>query len=53
MRDCELQILGTAKVFDQKIKAAGLLDSEASSVVPGSRLHEIRHNPIDRGIDEG
>ena len=24
-----------------------------SSVVPGSRLHEIIHNPITEGIDEG
>ena len=23
------------------------------SVVPGSRLHEIIHNPITEGIDEG
>lgn len=24
-----------------------------SSVVPGSRLHQIIHNPITEGIDEG
>jgi hypothetical protein len=24
-----------------------------SSVVPGSRLHEVIHNPIESGIDEG
>ena len=55
MSDYELQILSTGKVNDQAI-----LDAEESSsieilssVVPGSRLHEVIHNPIDSGIDEG
>lgn len=55
MSDYELQILSTGKVNDQAMLAAeNHEDIEVlSSVVPNSRLHEIIHNPIDSGIDEG
>jgi hypothetical protein len=50
----EMQLLATARKFDNAIKAAEQEDIEVlSSVVPGSRLHEVIHNPIDSGIDEG
>jgi len=54
MSDYELQILETGRYYDDMIHAAELEDIEVlSSVVPGSRLHEVIHNPIDSGIDEG
>ncbi|UCB56127.1 MAG: hypothetical protein JSW45_06245 [Thiotrichales bacterium] len=54
MSDYELQILETCRYYDEKMHAAELEDVEIlSSVVPGSRLHELIHNPIDSGIDEG
>jgi len=54
MSDYELQILATEKFYDDAIHAAEQEDIEIlSSVVPGSRLHEVIHNPIDSGIDEG
>lgn len=50
----ENQILATAKFYDRQIRAAETESVEIlSSVVPGSRLHEKIHNPIDEGIDEG
>ncbi len=40
--------------FMTEMRVAELEDIEIlSSVVPGSRLHEVIHNPIDSGIDEG
>jgi hypothetical protein len=54
MSDYELQIQATSKFYDEAIRAAEQEDIEIlSSVVPGSRLHEVIHNPIDSGIDEG
>ena len=54
MSNYEQQILETEKFYDEAILAAEAEDIEVlSSVVPGSRLHEIIHNPIDSGIDEG
>lgn len=54
MSDYELQILNTEKFYDAAMHAAELEGVEIlSSVVPGSRLHEVIHNPIDSGIDEG
>ena len=54
MSDYELQILATGKYYDELIHAAEQENIEVlSSVVPGSRLHEVIHNPIDSGIDEG
>ena len=54
MSNYERQILATAKIYDEAIHAAEQENIEIlSSVVPGSRLHEIIHNPIDSGIDEG
>ena len=54
MSEYELQNLNTEKVNDHAMRMAELEDIEIlSSVVPGSRLHEKIHNPIDSGIDEG
>ena len=54
MSNYERQIQATAQIYDAAIRAAEQEDIEIlSSVVPGSRLHEIIHNPIDSGIDEG
>ena len=54
MSNYELQILATGQFYDEAIRAAEQEDVEIlSSVVPGSRLHEVIHNPIDSGIDEG
>ena len=54
MSDYELQIRATEKFYDAAIRAAEQEDIEIlSSAVPGSRLHEVIHNPIDSGIDEG
>ena len=54
MSSYERQIQATAKIYDEAMRAAEREDIEIlSSVVPGSRLHEIIHNPIDSGIDEG
>jgi len=54
MSNYELQIHATERYYDDAIRAAEKEDIEIlSSVVPGSRLHEVIHNPIDSGIDEG
>jgi hypothetical protein len=54
MSNYELQIQNTARYYDDAIRAAEQEDIEIlSSVVPGSRLHEVIHNPVDSGIDEG
>ena len=54
MSNYELQILAIGKYYDDAILAAEMEDVEVlSSVVPGSRLHEVIHNPVDSGIDEG
>jgi hypothetical protein len=50
----ERQILATERYYDSQIQAVEKSGLEVlNSVVPGSRLHEIIHNPIDEGIDEG
>ena len=54
MSNYELQILNTEKFYDKAILAAEKESIEIlSSVVAGSRLHDIINNPIDSGIDEG
>ena len=54
MSNYEKQILATEQFYDQAILLAEAEDIEVlSSVVPGSHLHEVIHNPIDSGIDEG
>ena len=54
MSDYELQIQATERYYDAAMHAAELENIEIlSSVVPGSRLHEVINNPIDSGIDEG
>jgi hypothetical protein len=50
----EQQIADTEKYYDQAILRAEQEDLEIlTSVVPGSRLHEVINNTIDSGIDEG
>lgn len=50
----ELQVLETERRCDQMISDLESKHSDIlSSVVPGSRLHEIIHNPVTEGIDEG
>lgn len=54
MSEYEKQIMNTEKFYDEAMRTAEQEDIEIlSSVVPGSRLHEVIHNPIDSGIDEG
>lgn len=54
MSNYEKQILATEQFYDNQMQAAELEDIEIlSSVVPGSHLHEVIHNPNDSGIDEG
>ena len=39
---------------EKQIRATGQEGIEIlASVVPGSRLHQAIHNPVDSGIDEG
>jgi len=50
----ELQNLQTELSCDQMMRDIEATHSDIlSSVVPGSRLHEIIHNPVTEGIDEG
>ncbi|MFN2207531.1 MAG: hypothetical protein ACK2UT_16550 [Candidatus Promineifilaceae bacterium] len=54
MSNYELQIIATSRYYDDAMRAAEAEGIEIlSSVVPGSRLHEVINNPIDSGIDEG
>ena len=54
MSNYELQIRATEQYYDEAIRAAEQENIEVlSSVMSGSRLHQIIHNPIDSGIDEG
>jgi hypothetical protein len=54
MSNYEMQIRATEKYYDDAIRAAEQENIEVlSSVVPGSRLHQLIHNPVDSGIDEG
>jgi hypothetical protein len=54
MSNYEMQIQTTTRMYDAAITAAEQEGIEIlSSVVHGSRLHEIIHNPVDSGIDEG
>ena len=54
MSNYEMQIQMTSLYYDHAIDVAEHENIEIlSSVVPGSRLHEIIHNPVDSGIDEG
>ena len=54
MSNYETQIRATEQYYDDAIRVAEQENIEVlSSVVPGSRLHQIIHNPIDSGIDEG
>ncbi|MGD8931033.1 MAG: hypothetical protein PVI52_00590 [Chromatiales bacterium] len=54
MSGYELQNLETERRYDQLMQEIERQDPNVlSSVVPGSRLHEIIHNPVTEGIDEG
>jgi len=46
--------LETARRSDSVIRSIEWTDPDVlSSVVTGSRLHSIIHNPVTEGIDEG
>ena len=50
----EQQLLETNRRHDELMREIEKVDPNVlSSVVPGSRLHEIINNPITEGIDEG
>lgn len=50
----EQQILDTERYYDAQIREIEAQGVELlSSVVPGSRLHQVLHNPVSEGIDEG
>ena len=54
MSEYEKQVLSIGRNNDSQIRAIEKDGGEVlSSVVEGSRLHEIIHNPVDEGIDEG
>ena len=54
MSEYEKQVLAIGRNNDSRIHAIESEGGEVlSSVVEGSRLHDIIHNPIDEGIDEG
>jgi hypothetical protein len=54
MSNYERQIRATEQYYDNAIRAAEQENIEIlSSIVPGSRLHQVLHNPVDSGIDEG
>ena len=54
MSNYEMQIRATEQYYDNAIHAAEQENIEIlSSVVPGSRLHQVINNPVDSGIDEG
>ncbi|MEW8659686.1 MAG: hypothetical protein AB2603_15310 [Candidatus Thiodiazotropha endolucinida] len=54
MSGYEKQILETERRYDQLMQQIEKEDPNVlNSVVPGSRLHEIIHNPVTEGIDEG
>ena len=54
MSNYEQHNIAIEKFYDEAMRKAELEDIEVlSSVVAGSRLHEVIHNPIDSAIDEG
>jgi hypothetical protein len=54
MSSYEMQIRRTAQIYDEAMLAAEKEGIEIlTSTVPGSKLHQVIHNPIDSGIDEG
>ncbi|MES9812614.1 MAG: hypothetical protein ACH255_07820 [Candidatus Thiodiazotropha sp.] len=54
MSGYEKQILETERRYDQLMQQIEKEDPNVlHSVVPGSRLHAIIHNPVTEGIDEG
>ena len=54
MTHFEAQVLETERRYDRMIREIEQHDPNVlNSVVPGSRLHDIIHNPVTEGIDEG
>ena len=50
----EQQILNTSSYYDKQMSLCERDDIEIlHSVVAGSRVNQLIHNPIDEGIDEG
>lgn len=54
MSNYELQIQNTERNYDHMIREIEQQDPHVlNSVVEGSRLHRVIHNPVTEGIDEG
>ena len=54
MSNYEEQIRATEEFYDRRMQAIEQQGVEVlMSVVPGSNLHQVIHNPIQEGIDEG
>ena len=54
MSNYEKQIRATEEFYDRQMHAIEQQGVEIlKSVVPGSNLHRIIHNPTQEGIDEG
>jgi hypothetical protein len=54
MSNYELQIQATERNYDEIMREIERQDPNVlSSVVQGSRLHQVIHNPVTEGIDEG
>ncbi len=50
----EMQILQTGQRFDEQIRHIEQTDpSVLYSAVADSRLHQVIHDPVTEGIDEG
>lgn len=54
MSNYEKQIKATEQFYDREMRAIEQQGEEVlSSVVVGSNLHRVIHNPTQEGIDEG
>lgn len=54
MSNYDKQTRATGKFYDRLIQDVEQQGGEIpSSQVPGSRLHQVIHNPTQEGIDEG
>jgi len=54
MSNYEKQILATEQFYDREMRVIEQQGGEVlTSVVAGSNLHRVIHNPTQEGIDEG